>query len=63
MRMGQGVRTGLGHGGITCVLQTQFSNLFFFFAIALQMLMTWAQLFKASLAYRARQEVNSLSVL
>ena len=29
MRMGQGVRTGLGHGGITCVLQTQFSSLFF----------------------------------
>ena len=27
MRMGQGVRTGLGHGGITCVLQTQFSSL------------------------------------
>ena len=26
MRMGQGVRTGLGHGGITYVLQTQFSN-------------------------------------
>ena len=26
MRMGQGVRTGLGHGGITCVLQTQFSG-------------------------------------
>ena len=25
--MGQGVRTGLGHGGITCVLQTQFSSL------------------------------------
>ena len=24
MRMGQGVRTGLGHGGITCVLQTQY---------------------------------------
>ena len=24
MRMGQGVRTGLGHGGITCVLQTNF---------------------------------------
>ena len=24
MRMGQGERTG-GHGGITCVLQTQFS--------------------------------------
>ena len=27
MRMGQGVRTGLGHGDITCVLQTQFSSL------------------------------------
>ena len=26
MRMGQGVRTGLGHGGITSVLQTQFSS-------------------------------------
>ena len=26
MRMGQGVRTGLGHGGITCILQTQFSS-------------------------------------
>ena len=26
MRMGQGVRTGLGHGVITCVLQTQFSS-------------------------------------
>ena len=26
MRMGQGVRTALGHGGITCVLQTQFSS-------------------------------------
>ena len=30
MRMGQGVRTGLGHGGITCVLQTQFSSYVFF---------------------------------
>ena len=30
MRMGQGVRTGLGHGGITCVLQTQFSSSFYF---------------------------------
>ena len=29
MRMGQGVRTGLGHGGITCVLQTQFSSFYF----------------------------------
>ena len=29
MRMGQGVRTGLGHGGITCVLQTQFSSFLF----------------------------------
>ena len=28
VRMGQGVRTGLGHGGITCVLQTEFSGLF-----------------------------------
>ena len=26
MRMGQGVRTGLGHRGITCVLQTRFSS-------------------------------------
>ena len=26
MRNGQGVRTGLRHGGITCVLQTQFSS-------------------------------------
>ena len=26
MGMGQGVRTGLGHGGITCVLQKQFSS-------------------------------------
>ena len=26
MRMGQGVRTGLGHGGITCVLQAQLSS-------------------------------------
>ena len=29
MRIGQGVRTGLGHGGITFVLQTQFSVVFF----------------------------------
>ena len=28
MGMGQGIMTGLGHGGITCVLQTQFSNSF-----------------------------------
>ena len=33
MRMGQGVRTGLGHGGITCVLQTQFSSFDFFFVL------------------------------
>ena len=26
MGMGQGVRTGLGHEGITCVLQTRFSR-------------------------------------
>ena len=31
MGIGQGVKTGLGHGGITCVLQTQFSSFFFFF--------------------------------
>ena len=30
MRMGQGVKTGLGHGGIICVLQTQFSSLISF---------------------------------
>ena len=30
MGMGQGVRAGLGHGGIICVLQTQFSSCFFF---------------------------------
>ena len=30
MRMGQGVRTGLGHGGIICVLQTQFSSFHYF---------------------------------
>ena len=29
MRMGQRARTGLGHGGITCVLHTQFSSFFF----------------------------------
>ena len=26
MRMGQELKTGLGHGGISCVLQTQFSS-------------------------------------
>ena len=26
--MGQGVRTGLGHGDITCVLQTRFFSFF-----------------------------------
>ena len=31
MRIGQRVRTGLGHGGITCVLQTQFSSFFLSF--------------------------------
>ena len=36
MRMGQGVRTGLGHGGITCVLQTQFSSFSFFLHFCLQ---------------------------
>ena len=28
--VGQGVRTGLGHGGLTCVLQTQFSSFCYF---------------------------------
>ena len=28
MGVGQGVRAGLGYGGITCVLQTQFSSFF-----------------------------------
>ena len=27
--MGPGARTGLGHRGITCVLQTQFSSFFY----------------------------------
>ena len=31
MRMGQGVRTALGHGGNTCVLQTQFSSFYYYF--------------------------------
>ena len=31
MGMGKGVKPGLGHGGIICVLQTQFSFSFFFF--------------------------------
>ena len=31
MGMGQWVRTGLGHEGITCVLQTQLSRFLFFF--------------------------------
>ena len=26
MGMGQGVGAGVGHGGITCVVQTQFSS-------------------------------------
>ena len=39
MRIGQGVGTGLGHGGITCVLHTQFSSfnvssLFFFYIVS-----------------------------
>ena len=31
MGIGQGIRTGLRHGGIICVLQTQFATFFFFF--------------------------------
>ena len=40
MRMGQGVRTGLGHGGITCVLQTQVSVVVFSFFFFLFFLLT-----------------------
>ena len=31
MGMGKGVKPSLGHGGIICVLQTQFSFFFFLF--------------------------------
>ena len=31
MGIGQGIRTDLRHGGITCVLQTQFATFFFLF--------------------------------
>ena len=31
MGIGQGVGTSAGHGGITCVLQTQFSSFHSFF--------------------------------
>ena len=31
MGIGQGIRTGLRHGGIICVLQTQFATFFFLF--------------------------------
>ena len=34
MRMGQGVGTGLGHGGITCVLQTQFSSYYYYYYLS-----------------------------
>ena len=36
MRMGQGVRTGLGHGGIASVLQTHFLVCFFFSILLLR---------------------------
>ena len=36
MRMGQGVWTGVGHGVITCVLQTQFSSLNLFLHLKIQ---------------------------
>ena len=39
MGMGQGVRAGLGYGGITCVLQTQFSS----FCRAVSMLLNLQQ--------------------
>ena len=40
MRMGQGVRTGLGHGGITCVLQTQFSSFIHVFGMMINTVKT-----------------------
>ena len=33
MGMGQGIVTGVGHGGITCVLQTQFSSFITCFSV------------------------------
>ena len=42
MRMGQEVRTGLGHGGITCVLQTQCSSFLLLFSTVLQMVTKFA---------------------
>ena len=45
MRMGQGVRTGLGHRGITCVLQTQFSS-YFMFGLYLSMQLSEGPVFK-----------------
>ena len=38
MRIGQGVKTGLGHGGITCVLHTQFSSFIFAGSLTLSQL-------------------------
>ena len=49
MRMGQGVKTGLGHGGITCVLQTQFSSFFFFFFSFLIFIYFWSSLVRNGL--------------
>ena len=38
MNMGQGVRTGLGHGGITFVLQTQVSGLLMQYTLYIELL-------------------------
>ena len=46
MRMGQGVRTGLGHGGITCVLQTQFSILFIIVVINIILLLLFVNFYE-----------------
>ena len=53
MRMGQRVRTGLGHGGITCVLQTQFSSssLYAPFCSLIVALKTWAVDYAAETFY------------
>ena len=50
MRIGQGVRTGLGHGGITCVLETQFSS--FRFALPL---CSWLVMMKTQNSYFAEK--------
>ena len=55
MRIGQGVRTGLGHGGITCVLQTQFSSLsIYFYLIFFLVYIIWILLLTYDKGHRLR---------